>query len=742
MTTSYKVEAKLTAVDHASKVVLKLNAAYAKLAKTQAMMKSGASKMAMPLEPMSLRKVNVNVNGIDKVTDAYNRQAKALQHLNSIGIRSANVQQSNMKRGKTWAESSTIDRMKWRAGAHATYGSFNKVGVGASAGGQGITEGSRNRSLNKLIYAESPETKATIEKLGTEISNEYRTQTAGAIQEALRTADSSLQDKRQMGDIARVIGKVAQAVTLNNGGDARLGADSAGKLTKTADLMGMADNAKEFNIAMEALTKVLLSGGKDLKADQVKEYMKSAKGAKRGLNSDAIITIGQMADEYGGKSGGESLRMFADDLTRSNLAVKNKETLKSYGLRTETGAADYKLLQANPFEWVEKKVVPILEKMGVDLTDAGAVGEAITKLGFQKGSSEFVKFNIDKRDEIKSNLDRTRKIDISEKSVKALVGTDIQSTNAAVASQFKNAVDAQTKTLQPIYSSIMGGLAGGLNSLANSEETPNTVKGMIALPTLAVSKVFKDGNEGVNNKLIVANGLLGKIAFNTGIGGIGGSLSGIARTAVKFAGAAGAVAFAVEGLIHLGKKTDALPEVQAAKEGIKQAIESEPVKEIDKEIKKAHAERKFTKAGNLAHKKDRMIKDAIENEKEKIVTFGNEYNRIMDDMVNGESAGRNVKNRQPESADYDNATYITPQKITAELNKSVESASAKMTQSYENVGGILTTSLVTGGDSMGKKMIDSASQAGDIMGQRMKAIIETAIIKPPTISAPAYNFPI
>jgi hypothetical protein len=438
------------------------------------------------------------------------------------------------KRPEHWRNLKSRERLGWRAETAAQYsglyGAARGVGVTASNAGKGISEGSTNRSLNSLLLAGSPELKVKLESEASRVSGEYKTQSAAGLQEAGRGALFNLKDVKELPKAMEAIGRGAQLLTGMTG-DAKKAQNDISKIVKTADISGLASTSEGIERIINANVKSMLMGGADLKAEQIKSVIKSAGSAKRGLNDDSYLVIGSLADEFGQK-GGEMIRMFADDLTRANLAKVNKEKLEKAGLRDKDGAVDAKTLQANPFEWIEKNVIPQLKKMNIDLDDASQVTKGVNALGFLKGSGELVKYYADKRDEIKNLLERSKGIDISKKAAKNLPNTDVKSANSALLKQFENSADALTKDIVPIYTSAISKFADFLSSIAQNPEKGKTSALGVGVLGLGL-QAGKIALEVDNKALIASNSILTAAVLTnaraTGIGaatGIAGAASG------------------------------------------------------------------------------------------------------------------------------------------------------------------------------------------------------------------------
>lgn len=157
---------------------------------------------------------------------------------------------------------------------------------------------------------------------------------------------------------------------------------------KILDRLNLTDRATAIN-ALKAMTQGQLIGEKDLSFQQVLNNFRNAGPAVQGMSPDSIFNLIMAVDEAGLQAA-RNLRTFSNGMLRGTLEVGRQKSLNKYGIGHGATLKDPRMFQENPYEWVDKFVVPGLKKAGYnvegkDLNDPAELVKlrvALDKVGF------------------------------------------------------------------------------------------------------------------------------------------------------------------------------------------------------------------------------------------------------------------------------------------------------------------------------------------------------------------------
>lgn len=249
-------------------------------------------------------------------------------------------------------------------------------------------------------------------------------------------------------------------------GDMRAGAESARQLFRAGGLLGVAqDPARQAEFIDEMQRAIIASGG-DIQGAEIRRMLQQMRGQGLDLSPQAIGDLTSLRDEGGMGSTAEA-RMFMNDLTRSNLNRRDLARQQAAGLRDAQGnTIERGELLANPIENVFNRIIPKLEKMGVDLDDAAAVQKALTGrggLGLTTPGAAFAQRVISQRDQVQADRAARARVALNA----AMEDPTLRQQAARIQAQFANAAAAITEGLKPTAGGLMDTLTGQLKTLSD-----------------------------------------------------------------------------------------------------------------------------------------------------------------------------------------------------------------------------------------------------------------------------------
>ena len=335
--------------------------------------------------------------------------------------------------------------------------------------------------------------------------------------------------------------------------------DLAYSMAKALDIIGAAQNKKMFDKQAEMMAKVIIATQGRVTPEAFKSAFQYARQAKYRLSNqfkyEILPTlIQENATMHGGGGGSRGVGpMMAAFYRWSNQGYINRKALPalislglvkpSTALQTTTSGTtvgamkDADLAAANPFLWVQKVLVPALQRKYGHMTKDQLmkhVGE-ITR-GNQLASNliaEFaykpVNFTRDQRN-IRGTLSTTE-------AYRLALSHDPNTIQKAFGAQWENFKTAFTVSLVPVLVKVLGTLANGLNHLATwMHKNAGAAKAMAYGLTALFTAMLVGGSIRMLTFAFKGLGMVlegGSIAASlTGLGGALGTIGKVSTTLV------------------------------------------------------------------------------------------------------------------------------------------------------------------------------------------------------------------
>jgi hypothetical protein len=323
-------------------------------------------------------------------------------------------------------------------------------------------------------------------------------------------------------------------------------ADSTGRIIDKKT--GQIDTAK-FDHMIDIMVRLGMRGGKMLDADAIRTMDRNLGASRLTLSDEGFMSSAILAREIGPDRAGAGINQLIKGLS-GQASAQAKAALVDLGLghieRVQTGsdskgrkmygqsyvANDAQLITSNPLKYVLDKVIPALEKKGVDVNNAEAVGVWLNKLGFSARKDAIFSELLNKRLELKRETDTG--LDPNMRTDSGFIKEAMKnSTNVAIAtveSQWENSLGQAATSLKDIFIPALDAVSGSLSSVAQFV-TNNGTTGKVAAGGLLGGA----GLISVIASLKAAGWAWGGLSS---IFGGGGAAAGTAATAAEATGAA------------------------------------------------------------------------------------------------------------------------------------------------------------------------------------------------------------
>ena len=167
--------------------------------------------------------------------------------------------------------------------------------------------------------------------------------------------------------------------------DQHEGAEGARQLERVSQIMGQdIDDAKIKAIQNSAMRAIIATGGEIKPEEAVRSLQQLGSTVTKGLSPKGLTDLLLVRDE-GGRQSTAEFRTAIQNLQTSTINKKDKAAQIALGLRKKSGEADPTVVKEAASDLVgftERRIMPLLEKAGVDQTSSAAVGTWLDTHGF------------------------------------------------------------------------------------------------------------------------------------------------------------------------------------------------------------------------------------------------------------------------------------------------------------------------------------------------------------------------
>ncbi|TGN86702.1 hypothetical protein EOW77_0019025 [Bradyrhizobium yuanmingense] len=417
---------------------------------------------------------------ISRAANALNRDVQKQLNLAAGAERAA----SRMQR----ASSAIGTGAKMAAGAAATYG----AGRAVSALAHKTVEAGSDRAHEETRMAASGMTLDEIKhanELAASISKKYPSVSSTEAMHAVRNIRSVT---GHFEEATKILDPLMQLRVVALGAHpekaAELGEDFD-KLIKGMEIKGVTQDLAKFNHYIDGMAKAVNVFGDTLRPTDYYEMFKYGRAATNALSDDFMLkTAPTLAQELGGSSAGKALSSFYTQFVGGKMSNKALAQLEEYGLltdpskviKTSTGNVKGILPGAimgqeylqpgatDPYAWVNKVLIPQLEKKGV--TDPAKIQEVIAAMASQQTTAQMMAIFATQQSRIEKDkhlVEGAKGVDAAE----LFQRDDPKVIRKSIEAQVDNVLANTTAPMMPAVNQGMNWLASGLAYAAEHAKT-------------------------------------------------------------------------------------------------------------------------------------------------------------------------------------------------------------------------------------------------------------------------------
>jgi hypothetical protein len=407
--------------------------------------------------------VAAKINRIARATRALNGDVQKQLHL-AAGVERA---ASRMDRASAMIGRSA----KIAAGAAAAYGGARAV----TALGRETIKVSADREHEKVRMSASGMTDAEIKEAGElagAISRKYPSLSQTEIMHTARNVRSMVGTFEEASHVLEPLAKLRVVALGAHPERAAELNDDFDKLAKGMEIKGVTQHLDQFNHYIDGMAKALNVFGDTLRPTDYYEMFKYGRAATNALSDDFMLkTAPTLAQELGGSSSGKALSSFYTQFVGGKMSNKAVEALAQYGLldpdkviKTSTGnvkgvkpggIVGAEFLQpgkTDPYQWVNKVLLPALAKHGV--TDPAQIQEVIAAIASQTTTAQMMSIFATQQSRITKDAALVHGADGIEAADK-FQRNDPKVIAKSIHSQFDNLLSNTTEPIMPAVNAGM-----------------------------------------------------------------------------------------------------------------------------------------------------------------------------------------------------------------------------------------------------------------------------------------------
>lgn len=429
--------------------------------------------------------VAAKIQRISRAANALNRDVQKQLNLAAGAERAA----TRMERATTMLGRGT----KVAAGAAAAYGGTHAIGALARE----TIKASADREHEKTRMAASGMTAQEIKEAGELAGNISKKFPSLSQTEIMHTARNVRSMVGTFEEATHVLEPLAQLRVVALGAHPEKAAElneDFDKLAKGMEIKGVTQDLAKFNHYIDNMAKAINVFGDTLRPTDYYEMFKYGRAATNALSDDFMLkTAPTLAQELGGSSSGKALSSFYTQFVGGKMSNKALEQLVQYGLitdmskviKTSTGNVKGVLPGAimgqeylqpgstDPYQWVNKVLIPQLAKKGV--TDPSKIQEVIAAMASQQTTAQMMAIFATQQSRIEKDKHLVEGAEGKDSSYR-FQKDDPKVIAKSIHSQFDNLLSNTTEGVMPATNAGMNWLASGLSWMSeHAKEKPGHV---------------------------------------------------------------------------------------------------------------------------------------------------------------------------------------------------------------------------------------------------------------------------
>ncbi len=318
-----------------------------------------------------------------------------------------------------------------------------------------------------------PETIAALEAEALRLSTVYQsTNQADILNASIEAAGAADPDTPEGFAVAaanmELIARSSQIIAGALGLGADAAAEQARLAFKNAQLQGTSRDPAAAELVIETALRATVASGGDLDLAEAVRAQQQLGALRPAMSEEAFLQI-LLARDEGGRASTAEYRMGFNDLIRGSLNDGDLAQQIAYGFRDAEGRSLVgDEFAQDPLGFAVNRLIPVLEQLGVDITDAVAVQNALDlELGFVDTGARVFTGMIVNRDQIAAEVARAQNVDLDA----PIETPSVRMQAAAVRAQFENVAMQALEGFLPVVNTSLDLLNDSFANIAEGQAT-------------------------------------------------------------------------------------------------------------------------------------------------------------------------------------------------------------------------------------------------------------------------------
>lgn len=330
-----------------------------------------------------------------------------------------------------------------------------------TAGSVSVREGARDY-LAGLSDSDSDR----IKRRSSDLSRQYPSITASTMHERLRDTAMSMRSLDKAFEVEDAIARGTVVLQSLKGKDQAI--EEGRKFFRGLDVLGKNQDPKQVEGLFNGFIKALGVEGADLNLGDVFQIAKQSRAAGLALSDRFLMsTAPGLIGDMGAPQVGTALASGLAQAIGGRATKESKAFQQSAGLRDKSGNfLDKSLMQSDPDRYAWNRLIPAMQKKGINADDATGVTEFLSKAFSNRTVADLLGKLILQRQQYQ---DKSRQYD---KAPGLAAAGELPRRDPFVAaegfiSQLRNTAAALAEPVFPLATSALNSLSGALGSFAN-----------------------------------------------------------------------------------------------------------------------------------------------------------------------------------------------------------------------------------------------------------------------------------
>ena len=365
-----------------------------------------------------------------------------------------------------------------------------------------------------------------------DLSSRYNSVDANTMHERLRDTAMSVRSVDKASELGETIAQGTVVLQSLKGKDKAI--EEGRKFFKALDTLGKNVEPAQVKGLFNGYIKAMGVEGADLDLGGVLKMARQSRAAGGVLSDRFMMTTGVgLQGDMGDAQVGTALSSSLSQTIGGRATKTSKAAQQDYGLRDKQGNfLDTKMAMENPDTYAWEKVIPALQRKGIDANDGTAVAAAMSKLFSNRVVADLFSKMISQRDQYQGKAEQYDKAP-GLSAAKELPGRDPFVAAEGFVAQLKNLAAKFAEPVFPAAIAAMSSMSSAIGDFTKSFSEDDKA-----------GKVGKGLAVGIGGAGAAAGGVMAaKTAYQwfTGTGALNSSAALLSKSAVELTAAAAAL---------------------------------------------------------------------------------------------------------------------------------------------------------------------------------------------------------